>query len=165
MLIISRWLDYSVLESMSRALGQTIARHNARRSGAPGSQWFISTFKRKYTSRNETMGSEKCVLLPRPYTDGPLTQATSELPCALQTFLRSLAKIQTHVVLRVIMRKGPPFQVSRLCLVYCSSEILGPILTGGNIIIKQVGHASLTVSLTTRWHERGLSNHALAPTH
>ncbi len=45
------------------------------------------------------------------------------------------------------MCKGPLFQASRLRLVYCSSEILGHIFTGGNIIVKQVGHASLIVSL------------------
>ena len=37
-------------------------------------KWFISTLKGQYTSRNETMGSEKkCVVLPSLHTDASLT--------------------------------------------------------------------------------------------
>src|SRR5229473_4561024 len=44
------------------------------------------------------------------------------------------------------MRKRPLSQVSCKRLVYCPLPIRNTHLTGGNIIVKQVGHATLTVS-------------------
>ncbi|KAI6013079.1 hypothetical protein BKA83DRAFT_4269199 [Pisolithus microcarpus] len=103
-------------------------------------RWFISTLKGQYTSRNESMGSEK----------KPLNPVLGELFYGYWPATPERGGKTTLVVEQV--SHHPPITAYRI-----ANEEKGVILTGhnaqktsfsgGSIIVKQVGHAVLTVRL------------------
>lgn len=102
-------------------------------------QWFISTLKGQYTSRNETMGSEK----------KPLNPVLGEQFYGY--WPNSNARGLTTLVVEQVSHHPP------ITAYYIANTSRGIALaghnaqktsfSGGNIIVKQVGHATLTVSL------------------
>ncbi|KAF8263154.1 Oxysterol-binding protein [Lactarius quietus] len=111
-------------------------------------KWFISTLKGQYTSRNETMGSEKKPLNPVlgelfyghwPDKNGRglttlLVEQVSHHPPITAYFIANAS--------RKITLQGHSAQKTSF--------------SGGNIIVKQVGHATLTVTLPDGQKERYL---------
>jgi len=102
-------------------------------------KWFISTLKGQYTSRNETMGSEK----------KPLNPVLGELFYGHWPD-RNGRGLTTLIVEQV--SHHPP--ITAYCIGNASRGIMlqghnaqKTSFSGGNIIVKQVGHATLTVSL------------------
>lgn len=103
-------------------------------------KWFISTLKGQYTSRNESMGSEK----------KPLNPVLGELFYGYWPATAARGGKTTLVVEQV--SHHPPITAYRI-----ENAEKGVILTGhsaqktsfsaGSIIVKQVGHAVLTVTL------------------
>ncbi|OJA15017.1 hypothetical protein AZE42_08706 [Rhizopogon vesiculosus] len=103
-------------------------------------KWFISTLKGQYTSRNESMGSEK----------KPLNPVLGELFYGYWPANEARGGKTTLVVEQV--SHHPPITAYRI-----ENIAKGVILTGhnaqktsfsgGSIIVKQVGHAVLAVSL------------------
>ncbi|KAG0700496.1 hypothetical protein DFH29DRAFT_619431 [Suillus ampliporus] len=103
-------------------------------------KWFISTLKGQYTSRNESMGSEK----------KPLNPVLGELFYGYWPANATRGGKTTLVVEQV--SHHPPITAYRI-----ENAQKGVVLTGhnaqktsfsaGSIIVKQVGHAVLTVSL------------------
>ncbi|KAH9009685.1 Oxysterol-binding protein [Lactarius pseudohatsudake] len=102
-------------------------------------KWFISTLKGQYTSRNETMGSEK----------KPLNPVLGELfyghwPDKNGRGLTSLVVEQVS--------HHPPITAYYIANASRKITLQGhsaqkTSFSGGNIIVKQVGHATLTISL------------------
>jgi len=98
-------------------------------------RWFISTLKGQYTSRNESMGSEK----------KPLNPVLGEL------FYGSWPSTSTTLLVEQVSHH-PPITAYRI-----ANEAKGLVLTGhnaqktsfsaGSIIVKQIGHAVLTIDL------------------
>ncbi|KAG9082697.1 Oxysterol binding protein, partial [Ceratobasidium sp. UAMH 11750] len=111
-------------------------------------KWFISTLKGQYTSRNETMGSEK----------KPLNPVLGELFYGYWPDKNGRGK-QTIVVEQV--SHHPP-----ITAYYLSNEAKGLSLqghnaqktsfSGGAIIVRQVGHAVLSVKLPSGETEKYL---------
>ncbi|KIK94174.1 hypothetical protein PAXRUDRAFT_828257 [Paxillus rubicundulus Ve08.2h10] len=103
-------------------------------------RWFISTLKGQYTSRNESMGSEK----------KPLNPVLGELFYGFWPETKERGGKTTLVVEQV--SHHPPITAYRI-----ANDAKGIVLTGhnaqktsfsaGSIIVKQVGHAVLTISL------------------
>ncbi|EIW76682.1 oxysterol binding protein [Coniophora puteana RWD-64-598 SS2] len=101
-------------------------------------KWFISTLKSQYTSRNESMGSEK----------KPLNPVLGELFYGMWPDAPDRGGVTTLVVEQV--SHHPPITAFRI-----ENKAKGVVLTGhnaqktsfsaGSIIVKQVGHALLTV--------------------
>ncbi|KAH9990363.1 Oxysterol-binding protein [Russula vinacea] len=102
-------------------------------------KWFISTLKGQYTSRNETMGSEK----------KPLNPVLGELFYGY--WPDNNARGLTTLVVEQVSHHPP------ITAYYIANPSRGVSLeghnaqktsfSGGNIIVKQVGHATLTVAL------------------
>ncbi|KAJ1300679.1 hypothetical protein OPQ81_002326 [Rhizoctonia solani] len=111
-------------------------------------KWFISTLKSQYTSRNETMGSEK----------KPLNPVLGELFYGYWPDKNGRGK-QTIVVEQV--SHHPP-----ITAYYLANEAKGLALQGHNaqkttfssgaIIVRQVGHATLTLKLPSGSTEKYL---------
>ncbi|CAE6407384.1 unnamed protein product [Rhizoctonia solani] len=111
-------------------------------------KWFISTLKSQYTSRNETMGSEK----------KPLNPVLGELFYGYWPDKNGRGK-QTIVVEQV--SHHPP-----ITAYYLANEAKGLALQGHNaqkttfssgaIIVRQVGHATLTLKLPSGATEKYL---------
>ncbi|KAI9454265.1 Oxysterol-binding protein [Russula earlei] len=102
-------------------------------------KWFISTLKGQYTSRNETMGSEK----------KPLNPVLGELFYGHWPD-RDGRGLTTLVVEQV--SHHPPITAYHIANPSRGITLQGhnaqkTSFSGGNIIVKQVGHATLTVSL------------------
>lgn len=102
-------------------------------------KWFISTLKGQYTSRNETMGSEK----------KPLNPVLGELfyghwPDKNGRGLTSLVveQVSHHPPITAYYIANPSRKIT---LQGHSAQKTS--FSGGNIIVKQVGHATLTVTL------------------
>ncbi|KAH7882179.1 hypothetical protein F5I97DRAFT_1913014 [Phlebopus sp. FC_14] len=103
-------------------------------------RWFISTLKGQYTSRNESMGSEK----------KPLNPVLGELFYGSWPANRERGGETTLVVEQV--SHHPPITAYRI-----ANDTKGVVLTGhnaqktsfsgGSIIVKQVGHAVLSATL------------------
>ncbi|EIM84272.1 Oxysterol-binding protein [Stereum hirsutum FP-91666 SS1] len=102
-------------------------------------KWFISTLKGQYTSRNESMGSEK----------KPLNPVLGELFYGY--WPDTNGRGQTNLVVEQVSHHPP------ITAYYISNPSKGLALqghnaqktsfSGGSIIVKQIGHASLTVDL------------------
>ncbi|KAI0255600.1 Oxysterol-binding protein [Lactifluus subvellereus] len=102
-------------------------------------KWFVSTLKGQYTSRNETMGSEK----------KPLNPVLGEL--FYGHWPDKNGRGLTTLIVEQVSHHPP------ITAYYIANESRGITLqghnaqktsfSGGNIIVKQVGHATLTVSL------------------
>ncbi|KIM89944.1 hypothetical protein PILCRDRAFT_95024 [Piloderma croceum F 1598] len=98
-------------------------------------RWFISTLKGQYTSRNESMGSEK----------KPLNPVLGEL------FYGTWPSTNTTLLVEQVSHH-PPITAYRI-----ANQAKGLVLTGhnaqktsfsaGSIIVKQIGHATLVVDL------------------
>ncbi|CEL59175.1 Protein KES1 OS=Ustilago maydis (strain 521 / FGSC 9021) GN=KES1 PE=3 SV=1 [Rhizoctonia solani AG-1 IB] len=111
-------------------------------------KWFISTLKSQYTSRNETMGSEK----------KPLNPVLGELFYGYWPDKNGRGK-QTIIVEQV--SHHPP-----ITAYYLANEAKGLALQGHNaqkttfssgaIIVRQVGHATLTLKLPSGSTEKYL---------
>ncbi|CCM04138.1 uncharacterized protein FIBRA_06300 [Fibroporia radiculosa] len=102
-------------------------------------RWFISTLKGQYTSRNEKLGSEK----------KPLNPVLGELFYGYWPDLQGRG--QTDLVVEQVSHHPP------ITAYYISNKAKGIALqghnaqktsfSGGSIIVKQIGHAVLTVDL------------------
>ncbi|KAI0277804.1 Oxysterol-binding protein [Russula aff. rugulosa BPL654] len=102
-------------------------------------KWFISTLKGQYTSRNETMGSEK----------KPLNPVLGELFYGY--WPNSNARGLTTLVVEQVSHH-PPITAYHIANSSRGVALSGhnaqkTSFSGGNVIVKQVGHATLTVSL------------------
>ncbi|RDB15413.1 Protein KES1 [Hypsizygus marmoreus] len=106
-------------------------------------RWFISTLKGQYTSRNESMGSEKKPLNPVLgelfYGKWPAT-STSSSSQGTTTLLVEQVSHHPPITAYVIENK-----TKGLRLIGHSAQKTNFI--AGSIIVKQIGHAILTVSL------------------
>ncbi|KAH7924351.1 Oxysterol-binding protein [Leucogyrophana mollusca] len=103
-------------------------------------KWFISTLKGQYTSRNESMGSEK----------KPLNPVLGELFYGTWPSNSARGGETTLVVEQV--SHHPPITAYRIAnnakgIVLTGHNAQKTSFSGGSIIVKQVGHAVLTVSL------------------
>lgn len=103
-------------------------------------KWFISTLKGQYTSRNESMGSEK----------KPLNPVLGELFYGYWPANAARGGKTTLVVEQV--SHHPPITAYRIENFEKGVTLTGhsaqkTSFSGGSIIVKQVGHAVLTVSL------------------
>ncbi|KAF9238320.1 hypothetical protein BU15DRAFT_88391 [Melanogaster broomeanus] len=100
-------------------------------------RWFISTLKGQYTSRNESMGSEK----------KPLNPVLGELFYGYWPETKQRGGKTTLVVEQV--SHHPPITAYRIANTSKGIALTGhnaqkTSFSGGNIIVKQVGHAILT---------------------
>ncbi|KAG2072030.1 Oxysterol-binding protein [Suillus decipiens] len=103
-------------------------------------KWFISTLKGQYTSRNESMGSEK----------KPLNPVLGELFYGYWPANATRGGKTTLVVEQV--SHHPPITAYRIenlekGVILTGHSAQKTSFSGGSIIVKQVGHAVLTVSL------------------
>ncbi|KAG1744420.1 hypothetical protein EDB19DRAFT_1894562 [Suillus lakei] len=103
-------------------------------------KWFISTLKGQYTSRNESMGSEK----------KPLNPVLGELFYGYWPANTARGGKTTLVVEQV--SHHPPITAYRIenlekGVILTGHSAQKTSFSGGSIIVKQVGHAVLTVSL------------------
>ncbi|GBE87104.1 Oxysterol-binding protein [Sparassis latifolia] len=108
-------------------------------------RWFISTLKGQYTSRNEKLGSEK----------KPLNPVLGELFYGSWPDLNGRG--QTNLVVEQVSHHPP------ITAYYISNDSKGIRLqghsaqktsfSGGSIIVKQIGHAVLTVDLPSGGQE------------
>lgn len=103
-------------------------------------KWFISTLKGQYTSRNESMGSEK----------KPLNPVLGELFYGYWPANAARGGKTTLVVEQV--SHHPPITAYRIenlekGVILTGHSAQKTSFSGGSIIVKQVGHATLTVSL------------------
>ncbi|KAH7909302.1 hypothetical protein BJ138DRAFT_238749 [Hygrophoropsis aurantiaca] len=103
-------------------------------------KWFISTLKGQYTSRNESMGSEK----------KPLNPVLGELFYGSWPSNAARGGETTLVVEQV--SHHPPITAYRIAntakgVVLAGHNAQKTSFSAGSIIVKQVGHAVLTVSL------------------
>ncbi|RDB19582.1 Protein KES1 [Hypsizygus marmoreus] len=106
-------------------------------------RWFISTLKGQYTSRNESMGSEKKPLNPVLgelfYGKWPAT-STSSSSQGTTTLLVEQVSHHPPITAYVIENK-----TKGLRLIGHNAQKTS--FSAGSIIVKQIGHAILTVSL------------------
>jgi len=111
-------------------------------------KWFISTLKGQYTSRNEKLGSEK----------KPLNPVLGELFYGY--WPATASRTRTNLVVEQVSHHPP------ITAYYISNSEKGLALQGhsaqktsfsaGSIIVKQIGHAVLTVSLPSGGKEEFL---------
>ncbi|CAL1697933.1 unnamed protein product [Somion occarium] len=100
-------------------------------------KWFISTLKGQYTSRNEKLGSEK----------KPLNPVLGELFFGYWPDINGRG--QTNLVVEQVSHH-PPITAYHICNPTKGLELQGhsaqkTSFSGGSIIVKQIGHAILTV--------------------
>ncbi|KAF8438560.1 hypothetical protein L210DRAFT_3612871 [Boletus edulis BED1] len=112
-------------------------------------RWFISTLKGQYTSRNESMGSEK----------KPLNPVLGELFYGHWPEKKERGGKTTLVVEQV--SHHPPITAYHIAndakgLVLNGHNAQKTSFSGGSIIVKQVGHAILTVTLPSGGKEEYL---------
>ncbi|KAJ7147309.1 hypothetical protein C8R46DRAFT_1129959 [Mycena filopes] len=111
-------------------------------------KWFISTLKGQYTSRNESMGSEK----------KPLNPALGEL--FYGTWPDKNGRGKTDLIAEQVSHHPPitayviENQSKGLKLVGHNAQKTS--FSGGSIIVKQIGHAVLTVKLPSGSEEQYL---------
>jgi len=112
-------------------------------------RWFISTLKGQYTSRNESMGSEK----------KPLNPVLGELFYGYWPEAKERGGKTTLVVEQV--SHHPPITAYHITndakgIVLNGHSAQKTSFSGGSIIVKQVGHAVLTVKLPSGGQEEYL---------
>ncbi|KAJ7482240.1 hypothetical protein B0H11DRAFT_2022253 [Mycena galericulata] len=111
-------------------------------------KWFISTLKGQYTSRNESMGSEK----------KPLNPALGEL--FYGTWPNKNGRGQTNLLVEQVSHH-PPITAYVIENPSKGLKLVGhnaqkTSFSGGSIIVKQIGHAVLTVKLASGSEEQYL---------
>ncbi|KAJ7737917.1 hypothetical protein DFH07DRAFT_966329 [Mycena maculata] len=111
-------------------------------------KWFISTLKGQYTSRNESMGSEK----------KPLNPALGELFYGTWPDVNGRGK--TNLLVEQVSHH-PPITAYVIENVSKGLKLVGhnaqkTSFSGGSIIVKQIGHAVLTVKLPSGSEEQYL---------
>ncbi|KAG5638955.1 hypothetical protein H0H81_008455 [Sphagnurus paluster] len=99
-------------------------------------KWFVTTLKGQYTSRNESMGSEKKLF----YGTWPAPQANP----AQGTTTLLVEQVSHHppITAYVIENKSKGLRLT-------GHNAQKTSFSSGSIIVKQIGHAVLTVSSTT----------------
>ncbi|RDB19614.1 Protein KES1 [Hypsizygus marmoreus] len=120
-------------------------------------RWFIRTLKGQYTSRNESMGSEKKSVINFPPATWPLTSpvtdpltplfygkwpATSTSSSSQGTTTLLVEQVSHHPPITAYVIKN---KTKGLRLIGHNAQKTS--FSAGSIIVKQIGHAILTVSL------------------
>jgi len=120
-------------------------------------KWFISTLKGQYTSRNESMGSEKKPLNPVLgelfYGHWPPTDTNPSKTDLLVEQVSHHPPITAYVIRNyTVDKKGS--QKERVRLTGHNAQKTS--FSGGSIIVRQIGHATLTVTLPSGGQEKYL---------